>query len=83
MKAGATGYILKNTAPSKVADAMVELHECGSPMSPGIARKVLVSFKNDPAESVEHMLSPREFEVLELLSKGFLYKEIADKCSFP
>ncbi|NMH28932.1 response regulator transcription factor [Flavobacterium silvaticum] len=79
LKAGASGYILKNTAPNKIADAVCELFEGGSPMSPTIARKVLGSFNAVPNSNLGNILSPREQEVLELLSKGFLYKEIADR----
>lgn len=82
LKAGASGYILKNTTPEKIIDSLVELYEGGSPMSPKIARKVLSAFKTPaPEQSVNELLSKREQEVLELLSKGFLYKEIADKLS--
>ncbi len=82
LKAGASGYILKNTAPEKIIDSLVELYEGGSPMSPKIARKVLSTFNAPmPDQSVNDILSKREQEVLELLSKGFLYKEIADKLS--
>ena len=78
LKAGASGYILKNTSPEKIIESLVELHDGGSPMSPKIARKVLNTFNNQ-SSSVDELISPREKEVLELLSKGFLYKEIADK----
>jgi DNA-binding NarL/FixJ family response regulator len=80
LKAGASGYILKNTSPEKIIDSLVELHEGGSPMSPSIARKVLSSFNVLPiSNTVNSLLTKGEIEVLELLSKGFLYKEIADK----
>tara|TARA_R110000868_G_scaffold216416_7_gene466590 strand:+ start:9695 stop:10318 length:624 start_codon:yes stop_codon:yes gene_type:complete len=80
LKAGATGYILKNTAPQKIIEALLELHEGGSPMSPKIARKVLDSFNTDAStKNINKLISNREQEVLILLSKGFLYKEIADK----
>ncbi len=80
LKAGATGYILKNTSPQKIIEALLELHEGGSPMSPKIARKVLNSFNsNSIVSNVNELISAREQEVLLLLSKGFLYKEIADK----
>ncbi|AEA46023.1 response regulator [Fluviicola taffensis] len=78
LKAGATGYILKNTNPDKIIEAILELHEGGSPMSPKIARKVLQSF-NKAENPVLQLISKREREVLDLLSKGYLYKEIADK----
>lgn len=77
LKAGANGYILKNTSPEKIIEALVELHEGGSPMSPKIARKVLSSFNSK--NTTNELISKREQEVLELLSKGYLYKEIADK----
>lgn len=77
LKAGANGYILKNTAPEKIIESLIELHEGGSPMSPKIARKVLSSFNTKSA--MTDLISKREQEVLELLSKGYLYKEIADK----
>lgn len=80
LKAGASGYILKNTAPEKIIESLIELHEGGSPMSPKIARKVLSTFNAPtPGNDVKDLISKREQEVLELLSKGFLYKEIADK----
>ena len=79
LKAGASGYILKNTPPEKIKEAIIELHEGGSPMSPKIARKVLLSFSSAPKNPVFELITKREREVLELLSKGFLYKEIADK----
>ena len=78
LKAGATGYILKNTDPEKIVEAILELHEGGSPMSPKIARKVLQSF-NKTENPVLQLISKREREVLDLLSKGYLYKEIADQ----
>ncbi len=78
LKAGASGYILKNTPPKKLLEALIEIHHGGSPMSPKIARKVLSSFAIINSGENEQ-LSTREIEVLQFLSKGFLYKEIADK----
>lgn len=79
LKAGASGYILKNTSPEKIIESLMELQEGGSPMSPKIARKVLNTFRTPAVDnSVYDLISKREQEVLELLSKGFLYKEIAD-----
>jgi DNA-binding NarL/FixJ family response regulator len=73
--AGANGYILKKTPPSKLFDAIQEVLDGGAPMSPSIARKVLDSFKSGKTNS--YRLSPREMEVLQLLGKGFSSKMIA------
>lgn len=86
LKAGANGYILKKTAPAKLLDALRELHEGGAPMSSQIARKVVNAFQvKYPADTAGasitaktiSILSNRENEILELLAKGMLYKEIA------
>lgn len=79
LKAGASGYILKNTSAEKIIESLIELKDGGSPMSPKIARKVLTSFNATTNNNVNDLISKREQEVLELLSKGFLYKEIAHK----
>ncbi|GAA4324368.1 response regulator transcription factor [Mucilaginibacter gynuensis] len=74
LSAGASGYLLKNAAPEKITEALKELYDGGSPMSASIARKVVNSFR---ASEEQNKLSAREVEVLGLLAKGFLYKEIA------
>ncbi len=80
LKSGASGYILKNTTPNKIIESIIELSEGGSPMSPSIARKVINTFNSSNSSStVEDLLTQREFEIIKLLSKGFLYKEIADQ----
>jgi DNA-binding NarL/FixJ family response regulator len=80
LTAGATGYLLKQTPPAELLDAIREVHGGGSPMSSHIARKIVQSFQQPvPVASEANHLSPRETEVLDLLAKGFLYKEIADK----
>ena len=80
LAAGASGYLLKKTPKEKILEALRELHEGGSPMSSHIARKVVAYFhKEKEARDTAAQLSQREKEVLELLSKGFLYKEIGDK----
>lgn len=81
LSAGASGYILKKTAPGKMLEAIKELYEGGAPMSSQIARKVVAAFQvkasaNQNAEQLED-LSNREKEILEQLSKGLMYKEIA------
>ncbi|HYG23077.1 MAG TPA: response regulator transcription factor [Verrucomicrobiae bacterium] len=79
LAAGATGYMLKQTPPSELLSAIKEVHEGGSPMSSHIARKIVQSFQRPAGEQSEtDSLSPREAQVLDLLAKGFLYKEIAD-----
>ena len=80
LAAGATGYLLKRTPRSELLEAIREVHQGGSPMTAHIARKVVQSFTK-PAAAIQptENLSPREQEVLDCLSKGFLYKEIAEK----
>jgi DNA-binding NarL/FixJ family response regulator len=81
LAAGATGYLLKQTPPAELLAAIRDVHGGGSPMSSHIARKIVQSFQRPaPAAHAEtQSLSPREAEVLDLLAKGYLYKEIADK----
>lgn len=80
LTAGATGYMLKQTPPSELLEAIKEVQAGGSPMSSHIARKIVQSFQRPtPAASNDANLSPREAEVLDLLAKGFLYKEIAEQ----
>ena len=80
LAAGATGYLLKQTTPDELLAAIQEVHAGGSPMSSHIARKIVLSFQQTPPLSPEaQSLTPREVEVLNLLAKGFLYKEIAEK----
>jgi DNA-binding NarL/FixJ family response regulator len=78
LAAGATGYLLKQTPRAELLDAVQDVYQGGSPMTSNIARKVVQSFKQAPARS-EAGLSPREQEVLELLARGYLYKEIAEQ----
>ena len=83
LSAGANGYILKKTAPHRLLEAISELQQGGAPMSSQIARKVVNAFQLRNTEPVNpksaelNTLSPREKEILELLAKGLLYKEIA------
>lgn len=77
IKAGAKGYLLKSAPASKMIEAIYELYEGGSPMSPSIARRVLESLHQPLAPKLP--ISAREMELLQLLAKGLLYKEIADK----
>ena len=81
LKAGASGYLLKNTGLLQIAESVKELHEGGSPMSANIARKMvnLVRGDSDKKTPFLDLLSPREKEILQLLAKGLLYKEIAEQ----
>jgi DNA-binding NarL/FixJ family response regulator len=82
LQAGASGYLLKNTEPSQILEAIKELHHGGSPMSPNIARKLVNIFREKNESTVSSaLLGKRENDVLELLSQGLLYKEIADRLS--
>jgi len=80
LKAGASGYLLKNTGLLQLIAALKELHNGGSPMSANIARKLVNLFQDEHVdEAPASGLSKRENEILLLLSKGLLYKEIADQ----
>jgi len=78
LKSGANGYLTKTTQPSKLLDAIVDIHKGGSPMSSHIARKIIVSFQESQNNIELEKLSQREQEIILLLSKGLRYKEIAD-----
>jgi len=79
LAAGATGYLVKRTPREAVIAALLEVNGGGSPMSTNIARKV-VQFLQEPSSKAEAAdgLSPREGEVLGLLARGYLYKEISE-----
>ena len=80
LAAGASGYLLKRTSTPELLESIREVHRGGSPMTAHIARKVVLSFQKPAATSeATEDLSPREREVLDCLSQGFLYKEIAEK----
>ena len=80
LKAGASSYILKSTAPEKIIEAIEELHTGGSPISSQIARKVIEAFQvKEKVNTHFEELSRREQEILEQLSRGYRYKEIAEK----
>jgi DNA-binding NarL/FixJ family response regulator len=78
--AGACGYLLKNTPPARLLEAIKEAHEGGSPMSPNIARQVvsLLHQKNLLTASPETILTAREKEILNALSQGNNYQAIAE-----
>jgi len=79
LSAGASGYLLKQTPPAELLEAIRDVFRGGSPMTGHIARKVVASFQQTAANTRDmESLTPREQEVLDHLAKGFLYKEIAD-----
>src|SRR4030095_8669033 len=79
--AGASGYILKNTSPSRILDFIKETYEGGAPMSPSVATKVLKMVGQQPVEKLNSFnLSDREKEILSCLVKGMSYKLIASAC---
>jgi DNA-binding NarL/FixJ family response regulator len=83
LKAGALGYLLKDTKPDDLLNALRELYYGGSPMSTSIARKIVSTFHGVPTR-ISHtphkpILTIREMELLKLLHEGYRYKEIADK----
>jgi DNA-binding NarL/FixJ family response regulator len=80
LRAGASGYLLKNMPPAEVVQAVEQVSAGGSPMSMHIARKVVDYFQQIRSKPSElDVLSKREHEILALLAKGYLYKEIADQ----
>ncbi len=79
---GASGYLLKNTSPRRLVEAIREVQEGGAPMTPGIARKMLQRFRFTQGlapTTDEYHLSQRERDVLETLVKGYSLKMIADQ----
>ncbi len=79
LRAGANGYLLKNMSADELVQAVEEVRAGGAPMSMQIARKVVAHFhRKEPAGELGQ-LTPREHEILALLAKGCLYKEIAEQ----
>jgi DNA-binding NarL/FixJ family response regulator len=93
IRAGATGYLLKDSLPRDIAAAILQVHEGGSPISPAIARRVLESFRGpDAARSgaglpraeaapPAALLSEREQEILRLVAKGLSFKDVGSVLS--
>lgn len=79
-KAGAAGYLVKTATPEKILEAVREVHAGGAPMSSQVARMVVSAFREPSLNAaVTPGLSPREMEILRLLSRGDRSKEAADK----
>ena len=82
LKAGASGYLLKNTGLMHILESLKELYLGGSPMSANIARKLVDTFRRQTLQDVQpagNALTVRENEILDFLARGLLYKEIADQ----
>jgi DNA-binding NarL/FixJ family response regulator len=77
LKIGADGYILKSSNSEKILESIYELKEGGAPMSPNIARKITESFS--ASSNNTELLSKREIEIITLLSKGKMDKEVASE----
>lgn len=81
LRAGAVGYLTKDSAPEQLLDAVGEVHRGGAPMSPSVARRVVQAFAARPpaAAAEEHWctLTPREREILEQLARGYTYQNVA------
>lgn len=84
---GASGYLLKDSDLDQIAGEVRSLHAGGSPISPRIARQLLMRMQTGAAQTAAaipppaHALSERETQTLELIAKGFTYAEIADLMS--
>ncbi|HZY35692.1 MAG TPA: response regulator transcription factor [Mucilaginibacter sp.] len=77
LNAGATGYLLKSAAPEIIFNSIKEIHNGGSPMSPGIARKIINHFQPAIVKDGQQIFTAREKQVLDLMAEGKLVKEIA------
>lgn len=80
LKAGADGYLLKNTPMERIMEGILQIRESGSPMSPTIARKV-IEFFNPPKvrKKARESLTARETDILQALAEGLTYQQTADK----
>ena len=77
IKAGASGYLLKSSSPRELVEALNELHAGGAPMTPKIARKVILDIQSSGTPASSGGLSQREIEILKLVEQGRSYKEIS------
>ncbi len=81
LKAGATGYLLKKTSPARIMEAIREVYNGGAPITPSIARRVLLHLHKHPAPASSlSTLTDREMQILEFLAEGNSYKMVADVC---
>lgn len=79
LQAGGNGYLLKNSSPDEILNALMEVHNGGSALSPAVARKVIQFFQtNTHAQQNDYHLTQKEKELLQHLVEGMSYKMIAD-----
>jgi DNA-binding NarL/FixJ family response regulator len=78
IKAGASGYLLKGSSPREIIESIHALFKGGAPMSPKIARKIILELRDDVA-SDEFLLTSREKEIVKLVEEGLTYKEIGER----
>jgi len=78
IKAGASGYLLKGSSPREIIESIHSLYKGGAPMSPKIARKIILELQDD-VESDEFLLTSRETEIVKLIEEGLTYKEIGER----
>jgi len=77
---GACGYLLKKTPPARLLEAITEAHQGGSPMSPDVARKVVVVLqRGGPLERPEQRLTPHETRIIKMLAEGDSYHEVGER----
>lgn len=79
---GADGYLLKKDTSTHLLSALSEVMEGGGPMSPGIARRVLKTFRHAPHPKKQtYGITEREQQILQLLTQGFTYRMIGAQCT--
>lgn len=78
IKAGASGFILKDANPAELITSLRILLKGGAPMSPRIARKVILEFQSSPAHQ-ESPLSPREEKIIRCIEQGLSYNDVAER----
>ncbi len=77
LRAGAVGYLEKDTLPAQVKEALLQVYAGGSPMSPGVARHVIRHFQPAPSQQPREPLTPREQEIVRAIEDGLSYKLVA------
>jgi DNA-binding NarL/FixJ family response regulator len=76
--AGASGYLLKNTPPARIIEALKDVAGGGSPMSPNVARRVIDLFRKfSPPEKADYDLTAQETRILKMVVEGHHYKTAA------